>query len=67
MTPTILHATDEPVFEDMDEKPILSIFSTERAPEVRPALLTAASARREYSEEEQRDVEERLRQLGYID
>ncbi|MCH8304436.1 MAG: alkaline phosphatase family protein [Candidatus Marinimicrobia bacterium] len=68
MTPTILHAMGEPYFSDMDGKPIYSIFSDETTTEPAEPLSEAdVDQDVSYSDEEQKEIEERLRSLGYID
>jgi len=68
MTPTILHAMGEPYFSDMDGKPIFSIFSDGATTEpAEPPSEDNSHEEVTYSDDEQKEIEERLRSLGYID
>ena len=67
LAPTILHLLDVPVPEDMDGRVLTELFEGEpppapRVPRERPTGAPAA----EMSAEEEAEVLERLRQLGYL-
>lgn len=71
LAPTILYAMGMPIPQDMDGRPLVEAFTTDDS-EGRP-LLSAAPAslaqEREavsYTAEEARQVEQRLRQMGYL-
>jgi predicted AlkP superfamily phosphohydrolase/phosphomutase len=68
LAPTILHLLNVPVPEDMDGR----VLTDALAPELRGqatqvgAAATASTAQVDFTEEEQAEVEERLRALGYL-
>lgn len=73
MAPTLLHLLNQPIPEDMDGRVLEEIFTaefqaahpvTKRAAE---ATLVKELEQRIYSEEETKEIEERLRGLGYMD
>lgn len=71
ITPTILHLMGEPIPSDMDGKVLTEILSTDfRSSNPVRFKETVAQALHEgttgYSEEEEREIEERLKGLGYI-
>ena len=68
MTPTILHAMGEPTFSDLDGSAILSIFKEKIDQKVvDPLDYNVQSDDSGYTDEETREIEDRLRQLGYIE
>ncbi len=72
ITPTILHAFGLPVPDDMDGKVVEDAFSAEYMnshPVSSEAAVDYTAATREdtYSEEEDEDIRERLKGLGYIE
>ena len=68
LAPTILHILNVPVPEDMDGR----VLTDALAPELRGkatqvgAAATTSTAQVDFTEEEQAEVEERLRALGYL-
>jgi predicted AlkP superfamily phosphohydrolase/phosphomutase len=68
LAPTILHILNVPVPEDMDGRVLLEAL----APELRGkaaqvgAAATTSTAQVDFTDEEQAEVEERLRALGYL-
>ncbi len=66
LAPTALHLLGLPVPEDMDGRPLLEMLSApgevQRESQVAPAPAEVAA----YTEQEQAEVEERLRNLGYM-
>jgi arylsulfatase A-like enzyme len=71
LAPTVLYALGRPIPSDMDGKVLLGAF-TEAFVAAHPVerIETAGAAAREahqYSEEEQKVIEERLEALGYFD
>jgi len=70
LTPTILAARGLPIPDDVDGKVLTSAFQEEFF-EMRPIKYTKASPpptreRLEFSQEEEEDIKERLRELGYM-
>jgi predicted AlkP superfamily phosphohydrolase/phosphomutase len=71
LAPTILHAMGVPIPQDMDGRPIMEAFATNDC-QGRPLLSAAPTSlaqEREavsYTAEEARQVERRLRQMGYL-
>ncbi len=68
LAPTILHILNVPVPEDMDGRVLLAALSPElrgQATQV-GAAATTAQTQVDFTEEEQAEVEDRLRALGYL-
>jgi arylsulfatase A-like enzyme len=71
LAPTILHALGVPIPQDMDGRPLVEAFATDDC-QGRPRLSAVpASLAQEreavsYTAEEARQVEQRLRQMGYL-
>jgi len=71
LTPTILYAMGVPIPQDMDGRPLVEVFAGDHA-QRRPLLglaPTSSAQRNEeasYTAEEAREVERRLRQMGYL-
>ncbi len=68
LAPTILHILNVPVPEDMDGRVLIDALTPElRARATQTAAATAtAQTQVDFTEEEQAEVEERLRALGYL-
>lgn len=72
LAPTILFALDRPIPEDMDGRVFTDIFKDEFLKGRRPRYVssdkdgTGGKDHRSYTEDEARDVEERLKGLGYL-
>jgi predicted AlkP superfamily phosphohydrolase/phosphomutase len=70
IAPTVLHLLGLPVPEDMDGRVLVetlaSDFAARRAVQLGPPALAERTAGEDYSPEEQAEVEEQLRALGYI-
>jgi len=73
IAPTVLVALGLPLDEDLDSEPIAGIFDEEFLREHPPRRASQAgsasvsTAQPEYTQEDQAAVEERLRNLGYVD
>jgi predicted AlkP superfamily phosphohydrolase/phosphomutase len=68
LAPTILHILNVPVPEDMDGRVLIEALTPElrgKAAQV-GAAATTSTAQVDFTEEEQAEVEERLRALGYL-
>jgi hypothetical protein len=68
LAPTILHILNVPVPEDMDGRVLTDALTPElraRAAQV-GAAATTSTAQVDFTEEEQAEVEDRLRALGYL-
>jgi predicted AlkP superfamily phosphohydrolase/phosphomutase len=68
LAPTILHILNVPVPEDMDGRVLSEVLTPElraRATQV-GAAATTAHTQVDFTEEEQAEVEDRLRALGYL-
>ncbi|MBI4675685.1 MAG: alkaline phosphatase family protein [Chloroflexi bacterium] len=66
LAPTILHAMQLPVPPDMDGRVLNEIFADARAVEYGGSAVLARAAGEGYSEQEEDEVIERLKDLGYI-
>jgi arylsulfatase A-like enzyme len=71
MTPTVLHVMGIPIPNDMDGKPLLDLFTGEtrdRAPQYVDVQQDGNGdrARLQYNKEEEKQIAERLRGLGYL-
>ncbi|MBN1579215.1 MAG: alkaline phosphatase family protein [Anaerolineae bacterium] len=71
MTPTVLHVMGLPIPSDMDGKPLLDLFAGEtrdRAPRYVDVQQDGNGdrARLQYNKEEEKQIAERLRGLGYL-
>ena len=70
VTPTVLYLLDQPVPHDLDGRPLLEAVCPEtlraRPVRTREPWAPPDEAPTGYSDEERRQVERRLRQLGYM-
>jgi predicted AlkP superfamily phosphohydrolase/phosphomutase len=66
LAPTILHALHLPVPTDMHGRVLREIFSDARAVEYGGSAASPRAAGESYSQDEEREVIERLKDLGYI-
>ncbi len=66
LAPTILQLFGEPIPEDMDGRVLNEMLSVQRAAEYAPALNFENKMDGEYSDEDQKAIEERLAGLGYL-
>ena len=67
IAPTILFAMGEPTFSDMDGSTIVSIFKDKKDQEVVDPPHYNMQSDTGYTDKESRDIEERLRKLGYLE
>jgi predicted AlkP superfamily phosphohydrolase/phosphomutase len=68
LAPTILHILNVPVPEDMDGRVLIDALSSELRGQTTQvgAAATTSTAQVDFTEEEQAEVEDRLRALGYL-
>jgi predicted AlkP superfamily phosphohydrolase/phosphomutase len=69
VAPTVLHVMGVPIPDDMDGKPLLSLLSRaygQRAPEHAAAKGNGNRSKATYTAQEERQIAERLRGLGYL-
>jgi predicted AlkP superfamily phosphohydrolase/phosphomutase len=69
ITPTLLHLMGQPIPEDMDGRPRVELLAPayrERAPELAPAQEAEPGTRTVFNEQEEEQIAERLRGLGYL-
>lgn len=66
LAPTILHALHLPVPNDMNGRVLTEIFSDARAVEYGGSAVSERAASEGYSQDEEEEVIERLKDLGYI-
>lgn len=66
LAPSILQFLGEPIPNDMDGRVLNELLETQRAAAYAPATNFENKMNGEYSEEEQKEIEERLAGLGYL-
>jgi predicted AlkP superfamily phosphohydrolase/phosphomutase len=68
LAPTVLHAMGVPIPDDVDGKPLLSLLSPDyrRQPVYAPAAEGGERSRLTYNDQEEEQIAERLRGLGYL-
>lgn len=66
LAPTILHLLGQPVPDDMDGRPLLEVFEEPGEVVVREVGEHAAGPDQDLTPEETAEIEDRLRQLGYL-
>lgn len=66
IAPTILKLLGEPIPEDMDGRVLDEWLAQKRASEFAPATVFENKIDRDYSADEQKEIEERLAGLGYL-
>ncbi len=71
LAPTILYAMDVPIPQDMDGRPLVEAFAGDDAQDipllsVAPTSSPQRSEEASYTAEEAREIEGRLRQMGYL-
>ena len=66
LAPTILQILGEPIPNDMDGRVLDELFASQRATEYAPATNFENQMNGEYSDAEQKEIEERLAGLGYL-
>jgi len=71
LAPTILYAMGVPIPQDMDGRPLVEVFTGDDAQDIPllstvPTLSSRRSEEASYTTEESREIEGRLRQMGYL-